>query len=407
MANKLVDLVEGRERVAMEEIGAQADRAGKVLAKVRSVMLAPNVGKSAPKFTATQLGTLVNLNTSQIDYRVKKEGSDFPSGSLNAAGNRREFALSEVRQWCRGMRAQRMRPEGGEAIVISVANFKGGVAKTTTAVTLAQGLSIRGHKVLVVDCDPQGSLTTLFGILPDAEVEAEDTILPLCTGDETSAEYAIRNTYWDGIDLIPATSALFSAEFTLPSRQKDAVNRKEEFQFWNVLHYGLETARQNYDVIIVDTPPSLSYVTINALMAADGIITPLPPNALDFASSVQFWNLFHDVAGSLSKQGKPKVYEFIDVLLSKVDSSDAATNVVREWIGAAYGAKVLPIEIPKTSTAATASAEFGSIYDLKAGTASSRTIKRAVDAYERLVETIEDQVVSAWARQVCDMESEQ
>lgn len=113
------------------------------------------------------------------------------------------------------------------------------------------------------------------------------------------------------------------------------------------------------------------------------------------------------MAGSLSKQGKPKVYEFIDVLLSKVDSSDAATNVVREWIGAAYGAKVLPIEIPKTSTAATASAEFGSIYDLKAGTASSRTIKRAVDAYERLVETIEDQVVSAWARQVSDMESEQ
>ena len=140
------------------------------------------------------------------------------------------------------------------------------------------GLSIRGHKVLVIDCDPQGSLTTLFGILPDAEVEAEHTILPLCLGEQESVEYAIRSTYWDGIDLIPATSVLFSAEFALPGRQRDEGQR---FQFWNVLHYGIEQARQTYDVIIIDTPPALSYVTINAMMAADGIITPLPPNALN------------------------------------------------------------------------------------------------------------------------------
>jgi chromosome partitioning protein len=404
VANILVDMVEGRERVAMEDIGAQADRASKILARVRKVMLAPNVRKEAPKFSSAQLGTLVGLETRQVDYRAKK-GGELPSGLFNGAGTRREFSLAEVRQWGRELRAGKMRPAGGEAIVIAVANFKGGVAKTTTAVTLAQGLSLRGHKALVIDCDPQGSLTTLFGILPDAEVDADETILPLCTGDQTTVEYAIRKTYWDGIDLIPATSALFSAEFSLPSRQKDANAKKEEFQFYNVLHYGLETARQDYDVIIIDTPPALSYVTINALMAADGIITPLPPNALDFASSVQFWSLFHEVAGSLGKHGKPKVYEFVDVLLSKVDSSDVATNVVREWIGAAYGSKVLPIEIPKTSTAATASAEFGSIYDLKPGSASSRTIKRAVDAYEQFVEAIESQVVAAWIRQTADMEA--
>jgi len=289
-----------------------------------------------------------------------------------------------------------MRPAGAEAITIAVANFKGGVTKTTTAVTLAQGLSIRGHKVLVIDCDPQGSMTTLFGILPDAEVEARDTILPLCLGEADSVEYAIRPTYWDGIDLIPATSLLFSAEFALPGRQRD---EGASFQFWNVLHYGIEQARQDYDVIVIDTPPALSYVTINAMMAADGIITPLPPNALDFASSVQFWDLFYDLTKELVSRGRSKHYEFIDVLLSKVDGSDIASNVVREWITAAYGSKVLPIEIPKTATAASASAEFGSIYDMQPGSASSRTIKRAVDAYEQFVETVESQMVAAWLRQ--------
>ena len=77
-------------------------------------------------------------------------------------------------------------------MTISIANFKGGVGKTTTAITLAQGMSLLGHKVLVIDTDPQGSLTTLFGILPDAEVEEEDTILPLVMGAETSIRYAIR-----------------------------------------------------------------------------------------------------------------------------------------------------------------------------------------------------------------------
>ena len=394
-------LVEGRERVQLSDIGAQSERAQKVLAKVRKTVLAPQAAKNAPRFSSAQMAALVGLDTRQVDYRAKKEGSTLPSGTMNASGSRREFLLSEARQWTREIRADRLRPEGAEAIVIAVANFKGGVTKTTTAVTLAQGLSLRGHKVLAIDCDPQGSLTTLFGILPDTEVEGDQTILPLCTGDEQSIEYAIRPTYWDGIDLVPATAQLFAAEFSLPSRQKT----EEDFQFWNVLHYGIEQARQDYDVIIIDTPPALSYVTINAMMAADGLITPLPPNALDFASSVQFWGLFYDLTHQLSDHGKrPKTYEFVNVLLAKVDTSDVATNVVREWITAAYGPKVLPIEIPKTATAATASAEFGSIYDLKPGSASSRTIKRAVDAYEQFVEAIELQVLGAWMRQIADME---
>jgi chromosome partitioning protein len=90
------------------------------------------------------------------------------------------------------------------------------------------------------------------------------------------------------------------------------------------------------------------------------------------------------------------------VLLSKVDASNIATSVVREWISAAYGAKVLPFEIPKTSTSA--SAEFGSVYDMKPGSAGSKTIKRALDAYDQFVETVESQMVGAWLRQVAAVE---
>lgn len=382
--------------ISLDDIGERAVRASRVLGKVRASLLAPDNAKHAPSFTTAQVAGLCKMEPRQIDYRARK--GTLPPGILNASGTRREFPLPDVRKWTRELRPEYMRPQGAEAITVATANFKGGVTKTTTAMTLAQGLSIRGHKVLAIDCDPQGSLTTLFGILSDAEVEPDQTILPLCLGEQDSLEYAIRKTYWDGIDLVPATSAMFSAEFALPARQRNEISKG--FQFWNVLHYGIEKARQEYDVIVIDTPPALSYVTVNAMMAADGLVMPLPPNSLDFASSVQFWGLFHDLGKELTTRGRSKEFAFIDVLLTKVDPNLVASEVVRGWISAAYGDSVLPIVIPKTATADSASAEFGSIYDMRPGSAHKSTIKRAVDAYEQLVDTLENQIVGAWMRQV-------
>ncbi len=381
--------------VSLEEIEQIAAKASQVVQQIRAAMLAPTTKKIPPSFNTAQLAQLVGVDKAKIPYRMKK--GDLPEGTLSESGSRRQWSLAEARSWIREYRAPNLRPPQAAAVTISVANFKGGVTKTTTAATLAQGLTLRGHRVLVIDTDPQGSLTTLFGVLPDTEVEQEDTILPLCAGDESDVRYAIRSTYWDGIDLIAAAPLLFSAEFLLPARQKSS----QEFEFWRVLDLGLDPVRDEYDVIIIDTPPSLSYTTINALMASDGIVMPLPPNALDFASSAQFWTLFTDLCSQLMRiRGKTKEFAFVDVLLARVDRSDAVSAAVRQWIISAYGSKVLPIEIPKTSIAATASAEFGTVYDLEAGSAQAKTLKRALDAYDDFVAMIDDQIRSIWVSQV-------
>lgn len=376
----------GRQPISIDTFAEIAKRCSKVVDRVRSAMLAPTAAKSSPLFQTAQLGAIVGLDTKQVDYRAKK--GDLPSGTLTSPGRRRAFSLAEVRGWSKELRKSKLRPEGAEAVTLVTANFKGGVTKTTTAVTLAQGLSMRGHKVLLIDADPQGSATTLFGLLPGVEVSEEQTILPLCRGDEVSIEYAIRSTYWDGIDLVPAMNGLFSAEFDLPSRQMTS----KGFEFWNVLHNGIDAARLNYDVIIIDTPPSLSYITINAIMAADGLVMPLPPSALDFLSSSQFWSLVSDLTQGLQNHGAVKTFEFIDVVLSKVNPDDAATGVVRDWIANAYGEKVVSVEIPDTSTAGSASAQFGTVYD--------QSRKRATQAYDRLVELIEEQIGTTWLRQL-------
>lgn len=376
--------------IDIEALNEVAESASAMVQRVRTSMLAPQSRKNPPVFNSAQLAELTGLDLSQVQYQAKR--GLLPSGAKEDS-NRREWTLAEARKWVQTIKHDHLRdPSVSSGVTICVANFKGGVTKTTTAMSLAQGLALRGHRVLVIDSDPQGSLTNLCGVA-ETEVDETDTILPLCAGAESSIMSSVRPTYFDGIDLVPAAPVLFNAEFLLPARQKE----ERDFAFWRVLDAGLEEARSIYDVIVVDTPPSLSYITINGLIAADGIVMPLPPNALDFASSAQFWNLFTEVCGDLFRARQDsKSYYFVDVVLSRVDRSDAISTAVTDWIIGAYGSKVLPISIPKTSVAATASAEFGTVYDMNASSIQAKTLKRARDAYDQLVDHIEMQVAGIW-----------
>jgi len=387
----------GRAPIDMARITALAERAASMVEQVRAKLLAPEVRKLAPRYSSAQLASLCGVDKAHINYRVGK--ADLPVGQLTPRGGKREFALPDARKWTREYRSAKMRPLGQKAVTVTVGNFKGGVSKTTSAMVLAQGLSLRGHRVLCIDTDPQGSLTTLHGILPETEVDAEMTIAPLCDGSETDLRYAIRSTYWDGIDLVAAAPFLFSAEFSLPARQM----RDPNARFWDVLNVGLEQMRLLYDVIVIDTPPSLSYLTINALWASDGLVVPVPPSGLDFASSAQFWSLLGDLGANLDQQdpkGRGKHFDFLHVLLSRVDQADVAAPAVKQWITATYGEYMLPVEIPKTTVTSNKAAEFATVYDIQKYDGSAKTYKRAADAYDRFVELVEESIVETWRSRV-------
>lgn len=384
-----------RAAISLKDVADQAQLSADMMEQVRAAMLNPTSRKKELSIHLSQLAAYCGVEKGSVVHRMAK--GDLPQGNLNTTGSRREFTLSEARTWIRSYRKDKLRPVGAEAITITVANFKGGVGKTTTAMTLAQGLTLLGHRVLVIDTDPQGSLTTLFGILPDTEVSESDTILPLALGNENSIRYAIRSTYWDGIDLVAAAPSLFGAEFALPARQ----TQEPSFEFWNVLNLGIDDVRSEYDVIVIDSPPSLSYITINAIMASNGLVMPLPPNALDYASASQFWNLFSDLSNEmLTSRGLEKEFDFIHVLLSRVDSSESTSDIVRTWIQATYKEKVLPVEIPKTAVTSTASAEFSTVYDIQKYDGSARTFKRARDAYDQFVGYVESSIRAAWTNQL-------
>ena len=376
--------------LSVADIVTQANRALDKVEDLRAAMLAPKVVKLAPSFSSTQLAALCDIDKNALTYRLGR--GELPRGTVRANGSRREFTLAETRTWVRAHRQATHRPAGARAFTISVAMFKGGSTKTTTAMALAQGLTLRGHRVLVIDTDPQNSLTSLCGVLADAELEPGDSLLPLFHGQQPDVRYAVRETYWDGLDLIPATSTLSAAEFSLPSRQI----RERDFRFWDVLNSGLDAVKDDYDVILIDTPPSLSYTTINAMWAADGLVVPISPGALDFLSSAQFWAMFGDLAESMGERWAKKQYAFISVLLSTVNTTDAATGIMRQWITDTYRDRVLPVVVPSSAVMSYASAQFGTVYDIHRYEGSQKTYLRAREAYDQFCELIEQSVVAAW-----------
>lgn len=377
-------------RVGPAELLDLSTTADSMLQSVRESMLRPHPRKNPPEFSTTQLASLCNIDRTRLNYLVGK--GELPPGRMNGTGRARTFTLAESRVWIQAEASIQTRPAGKRGKVVCISNFKGGSTKTTTAMTLAQGLTLRGRRVLIVDLDPQASLTTLCGLLPDAEITEDMTVMPLIYGDQTDLKYAVQSTYWDGMDLIPGAPGLFAAEFAIPH----TVAENPGFQFWAILQPALQELAQDYDVVVIDTPPSLSYLTINAIMAADGLVMPLPPNALDFASAAQYWNLFSDLATTIQRRNFTKTFDFVNVLLSRVNSQDAATAVVRDWITATYRSKVLQVEIPMTSVSSTTALEFATVYDVSKWEGAAKTYARARDAYDRLVETIDQKLVNLW-----------
>jgi len=213
------------------------------------------------------------------------------------------------------------------APVIAVANQKGGVAKTTTVHTLAAALAERGHRVLMVDLDPQACLTYETGFNPD---DLEATIHDVMLGRATAADVIVEV---GDIDLIPSSIDLAGSEIHLLTKTG------REF----VLGRALKEVTDDYDYVLIDCAPSLGILTLNGLTAASHVLIPFQAETLSHRAVGQLLETIDDVRAYTN--------EDLEVLGAVATMFDARTNLgkqVLEAVPATHGIEVLPPPIPRS-----------------------------------------------------------
>ncbi|KKM83256.1 hypothetical protein LCGC14_1311280 [marine sediment metagenome] len=372
--------------------------------------------------------------------RVLKANPDLPQGRSETEGGAKWFSLDEVLRLrahfgSEGSKAKEYlpyRPAGLPAKMVAVANFKGGVGKTSTAAHLAMSAALDGYKVLVVDLDSQGSMTSIFGgkvadewqtVFPllarhyarhlqtdnqrrldrgEAPVPLDDTLTEALA---VRSETLVQSTHWPNIDLIGAQLNLYWAEFQIPVWRMQG----RGWKLWDALTDVLEEdgVLDRYDLVFLDTPPALGYLTINGLAAADILLVPTGASFLEFDSTGRFFDMLHTTFQSIEEGenlaaralGRPEMAFQWDAVRTVVTRYDGAQQAELAGLMQAYlGRTLSPHRQDFTALIGQAGEQVQGIYEADYRNFNRETYARGRETFDATYAVFKSLLLGTWRR---------
>jgi chromosome partitioning protein len=396
----------GREADASLAITAHAALLAGQLQAMSEALFPPTAAKTLRRFTSGEASRWIGVSDSRLrQLALAGEGPQ----PLTGPGGRRLYTLAEMNALRRVLaasakgrdrRAYWPRREAGEHLqVLAVTNFKGGSGKTTTAAHLAQYLALRGYRVLAVDLDPQASLSALFGLLPEVQVRANETLYAALRYDGARRPLAqvIRPTYLDGLDLVPANLELMEFEHETPRRLAQG-ERDAGGLFFARLAEALAEVQDSYDAVVLDCPPQLGFLTLAALCAATGVVVTVHPQMLDIASMSQFLLMTDDLLQVVREAGGRLSFDFYRYLITRHEPQDGPQTKVAALLRSLFGDHVLTSPMLKSAAVADAGLTKQTLYEIGREAMTRQTYDRAAEALDLVNSEIERLMLAAWGR---------
>jgi chromosome partitioning protein len=346
--------------------------------------------RRAPKFSVTRAAELVG-RTSPAIREAEKDGR-LPAVERTQSGRRVGYSLEEVNAMRAVFGTRPWRDPSDPLSVIAVQNFKGGVGKSTVSVHLAQYLAMHGYRVCLIDCDSQGSSTTMLGYIPDLDIAEEDTLYPFIRNAEMSSlGYAVRETHWHGLYLIPANLRLYSAEYELAAR----IARSDGLLL-NRIAEGIQSIAEHFDVVILDPPPALGTVSLSVMRAANSLLIPVPPTVVDFTSTTSFLAMLAESMGVLAERDLPINLEWIRFLATRADEQKSMQRELLQIMRNLFGDNMLRSVMRDSAEIDNASARMMSVYELEQAVTSRETYQRCLNYLNAVNGEIETQIRLTW-----------
>lgn len=367
-----------------------------MLLNLRNLVTNPQNRKKPRTWGAIEAAQMVNVSDPTFRKLLEKH-TNIPGVVLENKGQKgksiKKFTLEAINFLRDIANTRYKRPPGSKPLTIAISNLKGGVGKTETAVDLGKKIAMEGLKALLLDFDAQGTATLISsGLIPDLELRYEDTITNALLHDPSLISKVILKTHFNGFDIVPANLAIQDCDLIL-SNEKESDSEKLGSSFLR-LNKTLKLIKDRYDIILIDCGPNLGYLTLNSIIACDGMIIPIPPSMNDYSSFIMYTATLRN----LFKELPDKNLDYLRILLAKHNGSNEALqmeNMMREQ----FGRYILTNHMCDTIEVAKASNELGTIYDISKPRGSREAYRRAMQHLNDINMEIIGNFKDIWLRQ--------
>ena len=392
--------LDGQETV-FHEIDRDAKRLTSALNAHLKRSFSPENVKTLRRFTSGEVADLLGI--SQTYLRKLHHDGKIPDIE-NDERNRKMYRAEDILEIRTALASQSKNPgkflpgrSPGESLqIIACTTFKGGSAKSTSSVHLAMKYALCGYRVLACDLDPQSSLSGLMGQMPDADLNARRTIYDAIRYDEHQIpmQDVIQKTYFPNLDLAPA--GLILSEFETESPR--ALRESDQMPFYLRMKAALEQVEDQYDIVIIDCPPQLGFITLSAMVAATGLLITVVPNMIDMASLAQFLTMASSLLDVVRQHGYELNYDFIRYLIARFEPSDGPQAQMAAFLRVQFGSNVMTEPFLKSTAISDAGMTNQTLFEIDRGQINRRTYDRAFESITRVAAELEESIHRAWGR---------